>query len=206
MLINNAGIVSDRTGRLTEDQIEEHYATNYFGPFLLTNALLPLLKKSAPSRVINLTSILHFWGSIDYNDIFGKNVTRGPIGMYCNTKLANILFTKYLSEKLRGSGVTVNAVHPGNTETDIANQAPKWMFWFAPLVKYTVVKSSREGAQTSIYAAVSDETREVTGQYLADCGVAYSSPASKDKKQMELLWKLSETLTGLNSDFNREKP
>nr|XP_053631839.1 retinol dehydrogenase 14-like [Cherax quadricarinatus] len=147
-------------------------ATNHFGHFLLTNMLLGLLKASAPSRVVTVSSGVHQFGSsLDVDDLnYEKNPFPKKMVIYSQSKLANILFTKELSEKLRGTDVTANSVHPGVVYTEIMwkNETNLFTYIFAMLVRI-MGKDEKLGAQTSIYLAVSEEVNNVTGKYYADC-------------------------------------
>ncbi|CAN7998103.1 unnamed protein product, partial [Ixodes pacificus] len=123
VLINNAGVmVYERSDvKLTEDGYEECFQTNYLGHCLLTLLLLGLLKKSAPSRIVNLSSFLHHLGNVDNLQAKAKGTDSGPLSMfiYFHTKLAIIMFTRALASKLKGHGMTANTVHPGVVETDM---------------------------------------------------------------------------------------
>ncbi len=120
VLINNAG-VWDFKRRESKDGIENIFATNYLAPFLMTNLLLDVLKISNPSRIINVTSGMHY-GTINFDDIEFKQKFSGAKA-YRQSKLGLILFTRLLAKKLDGIGVTVNAVHPGMNKTDLGRDA-----------------------------------------------------------------------------------
>ncbi|XP_048745375.2 retinol dehydrogenase 13-like isoform X3 [Ostrea edulis] len=117
ILINNAA-VSGIPKTITEEGLEYSYATNYIGPFHLTNLLLDLLKNSAPSRIVNLTSVMNTFGHLNCDDLQAKG-HYDPFSAYKNTKLMNVLFTKELARRLEGTGVTTSCVHPGLAATDI---------------------------------------------------------------------------------------
>ncbi|XP_067880405.1 retinol dehydrogenase 12-like [Heterodontus francisci] len=166
ILINNAGApIGPR--EVTEDGFELQIGVNHFGHFLLTILLLDLLKGSAPSRIINVSSRAHRIGKIRFNDINMKECY-DPLVAYCQSKLANILFTRELARRMQGTGVTVNAVHPGilwtaMTRTMMCNQ-PLWVrLLVAPF--YICLKTPKQGAQTTIHCAVDPELETVSGQY-----------------------------------------
>src|SRR3989454_1781513 len=117
VLINNAGLFNQRR-RLTTDGYENTFATNYLAPFLLTNLQLDLLKASAPSRIINVSSVGHYNGHINFDDLNLEN-DYGGWKAYGQSKLALVLFTHELAKKIQGTGVIVKAVHPGTVATNI---------------------------------------------------------------------------------------
>ncbi|XP_052753957.1 retinol dehydrogenase 12-like [Galleria mellonella] len=193
ILVNNAGTgVLDNA--LTKDNLPVEVHVNHFGPFLLTVLLLPLLKSSAPSRIINVSSIMHRFGKVNPQTFHkqAKNILERR-RVYSDTKLANLLFTLKLSQLLLGTRVTVNALHPGAVSTDIfRNQHP--------IVRYLIKlvwKTPYEGAQTSIHLAVAPELELVTGKYFVNCHEDSPSESAKDIHLAEQLWKLSETITNV---------
>ncbi|XP_011909369.1 PREDICTED: retinol dehydrogenase 13 [Cercocebus atys] len=118
ILINNAGVMRCPHWT-TEDGFEMQFGVNHLGHFLLTNLLLDKLKASAPSRIINLSSLAHVAGHIDFDDLNWQTRKYDTKAAYCQSKLAIVLFTKELSRRLQGSGVTVNALHPGVARTEL---------------------------------------------------------------------------------------
>ncbi|KFM75403.1 Retinol dehydrogenase 13, partial [Stegodyphus mimosarum] len=120
VLIHNAGVTPKPGLHLTAENLELQFATNHFGPFLLTHLLIHLMKRSAPSRVIVVSSCTHLWATLDLDNLNCEKYVRDPYWIYCSTKLANILFVHELSKRLIGTGVTVNALHPGGVRTSIA--------------------------------------------------------------------------------------
>jgi len=171
VLINNAGCAGYTERKLTEDGLEYQMQTNYFGHFLLTNLLLGLLKKSAPSRVISVSSIGHNWAKeLDVNNLNSEK-SYDPSDVYMVSKLCQVLFTRHLAPLVKDSGVTVNCLHPGCVETGIFQRAPYWLVIPSYIFVKLFFKDWREGAQTSIHLAVSNEGSRVTGEYFADCKV-----------------------------------
>lgn len=192
ILINNAG-TGKLNNALTEDGIVEEMQINHFGPFLLTTLLLPLLKSSAPSRIIVVSSIMHFLGSVNPETIHkpATSMLRHSQS-YSTSKLCNILFTKGLNERLKGTGVTANCLHPGGVDTDIFQNKPVLMRLF---IRY-FFKSPWEGAQTSIYLAVADEVADVSGKYFVDCKPSTVSATADDPILAERLWHVSMRIVG----------
>jgi NAD(P)-dependent dehydrogenase (short-subunit alcohol dehydrogenase family) len=190
VLINNAAIW-DFTRRLSKDGIENIFATNYLGPFLMTNQLLDKLKESSPSRIINLTSGLH-GGTINFDNIEFKKGFKGILA-YKQSKLGIILFTRLLAKKLEGTGVTVNCTNPGMTVTNLGRDAGNFSKKFFKLVG----KSPEKGAETSIYLASSPEVGNITGEYFEKKKIRKSSKNSYDMALAKKLWDVGEKYVGL---------
>ena len=196
VLVNNAGLIQDRRTE-TPDGIEMTLAVNHLAPFLLTNLLLDLLKRSTPSRVITVSSEAEWWGKMDLDDLQSKLRYRG-FPVYGKTKLANIMFTYELAERLRGTGVTANCIHPGSVNTEFGknNRSPGVLLFraFKPFMR-----TPEQGADTLIYLAASPEVEGMTGKYLSDRKVKVSSDESYDESLRKRLWEVSEELTGLKT-------
>lgn len=191
VLVNNAGVLV-REHTLNEDGIESTFAINHLGYFLLTNLLLDLLKKSAPSRVINVASTAHRYGRLDIGGwVSGRDYS--AFGAYANSKLANVLFTYELARRLEGTGVTANCLHPGAVGTNLFRGLPKLL----QAVIALVTMNPARGARTSIYLASSSEVEGVSGKYFARRRPERSSDASYDREAAQMLWELSEDLVGL---------
>lgn len=197
VLINNAGSNFHKYEE-TEDGIEQTMALNYFTPFLLSNLLLDLLKKSAPSRIVNVSSVGHFGGRLDLANIT-KDKRMGAEGFsaYQRSKLALVLFTYELARRLDPKLVTVNCLHPGAVRTNIWAHAGL----ATPLTRFAslFMKSATDGASTSIYLASSPEVEGVTGKYFDDCKPKTSSRESYDQAFALKLWEQSLALTGLQA-------
>lgn len=194
VLVNNAGVViTERTE--TPDGLEATFAINHLAPFLLTNLLLDLLKKSAPSRVITVSSEARRGSKIDFDDLQSEKRYKG-FGVYGMSKLANILFTYELAERLRGTGVVANCVHPGAVGTNFAqnNRGPITLL-FRALKPF--MRSPEQGADTIVYLAITPEAAWMTGKYLADRKVISSAEEPHDVLGQKRLWEESAKLTGL---------
>jgi NAD(P)-dependent dehydrogenase (short-subunit alcohol dehydrogenase family) len=194
VLINNAGEIP-RKRTVTVDGFEYQFAVSHLAYFLLTMLLLDILKASAPSRIINVASMLHQFANIDFEDLQSEQSYQSSI-VYNRTKLANLLFTYELARRLRGTQVTVNCLHPGVTRTKLLDDfSPRLL---RPLV--SVFSSSPEkGARTSIYLASSPEVEGVSGKYFMNKKVVQSSKTSRDESLARRLWQVSEELTELQS-------
>ncbi|XP_013793918.2 retinol dehydrogenase 14-like, partial [Limulus polyphemus] len=186
-----------RGHKIVVEGLEEQFASNHFGHFLLTNLLLDMLKKSTPSRIVVVSSTAYKWGKIEFDNLNMEKRVDEPFTVYCNTKLSNVLFTKELSRRLQGTGVTANCVHPGAVKTEIGRQMnPLLSLLTIPLFKY-FLKSSLEGAQTSIHVAVAEHLTTVSGKYFVDCQEIPLDPIAEDEGLAKKLWEVSEKLTKL---------
>jgi len=193
VLVNNAGVYL-RKRTVTVDRIEATFAINHLGYFLLTNLLLDLLKQSAPSRIVNVSSDAHAHGHINFDDLQGEH-GYGGVKAYCHSKLANILFTRELARHLAGTRVTANCLHPGAVATGLFRALPKPIEAIVKLV----TMSPEKGAQTSIYLASSPAVEQVTGKYFAKCAEARPSPEAQNDEIAHRLWAESARLTGLTA-------
>lgn len=196
ILINNAGAVFQDL-RYSADNIELTFATNHLSYFLLTHLLLDKLKTSAPARIINVASDSHYRGKIDFNDLY---MTKGFQGLaaYERSKLGNVLFTVELAEKLKGTGVTVNALHPGRVKTDIGSKNTGLLYKLGwNFFKAFSSISIEKGAETSIYMAHSDEVKDISGKYFSECKAKEYSRYGKTPGLKEKLWEVSAQLTNL---------
>jgi NAD(P)-dependent dehydrogenase (short-subunit alcohol dehydrogenase family) len=188
VLVNNAGVF--RFSGRTADGFEPTFEVNYLAPFLLTNLLLELIKSSAPSRIVNVSSVAHFSGHIDLAAI-GKKETPSGWGAYSTSKLALVMFTYELSRRLQGTGVTANCLHPGGVATGI--------FRVPPALVRPFMKSAKEGAQTAIYLASSPEVENVSGKYFENKSAKKSSEESYDEEKARGLWVTTSALVGLSA-------
>ena len=194
VLANNAGLV--QSGRTeTPDGIETTLAINHLAPFLLTNLLLDLLKKSAPSRVITVSSEAQRLGNMDFDDIQSTRKYKG-FPVYGMTKLANIMFTYELAERLRGTFVSANCVHPGPVSTNFAKNNGGPMALFFRLGK-PFMRSPEQGADTLIWLASSPEVEGTSGKYFSDRKEIEAKETAYDEGARRRLWEISEELTGL---------
>ncbi|XP_029910224.1 retinol dehydrogenase 13-like [Myripristis murdjan] len=200
VLINNAGVMSCPKWQ-TEDGFEMQFGVNHLGHFLLTNCLLDLLKKSAPSRIVNVSSLAHERGQIYFDDIHQDKDYR-PWRSYSQSKLANVLFTRQLANRLQGTGVTTYSLHPGVIRTELGRHFwPTMPLWkrvvYTPLMLF--IKSPKEGAQTTIYCAVEESLQNETGLYYSDCAPKTAAPQALDDEAAKKLWNLSASMVGLAS-------
>jgi len=192
VLINNAGVYTAHR-EVTPDGLERTFEVNYLSGFLLTHLLLDLLKKSAPSRIVNVSSSAHSGGTIHFDDLQGEQ-RYGGFGAYGQSKLAQVLFTRELARRLDGTRVTVNACHPGVIRTNLGMGGTSAVVRFVRLF----FKGPEKGAQTPIYLAVSPEVERVTGHYFANQHVREPSRAAQDPVVARRLFEVSAQLAHLS--------
>lgn len=197
VLVNNAGGVYPEF-RLSEDGVEMTMATNHFGPFLLTQLLLPLIEKSKEGRIVNVSSGSHYRGELDFES-FTKEKNYSVMKAYGQSKLANVLFSAALAERLTAKNITVNSLHPGVVKTDIGKKGtPAYIRWVWSMFTFWRGISVKDGAKTSIYLASSEAIKNVTGKYFDECQVKEEAPLAKDKDLAQKLW--TETARLLKAD------
>ncbi|MFT7801720.1 retinol dehydrogenase 12-like [Arapaima gigas] len=196
VLINNAGVMMCPYTK-TADGFEMQLGVNHLGHFLLTYLLIGLLKRSAPSRVVVVSSLAHYFGWIRFHDLHSQGSYNSGLA-YCQSKLANVLFVRELARRLQGSGVTVNAVHPGTVRSDLVRHSTFMSLLFS-LFSF-LLKTPEEGAQTSVYCAVSEELHSISGKYFSDCAPAFVAPQGRSEKTASRLWDVSCELLGIEWD------
>jgi NAD(P)-dependent dehydrogenase (short-subunit alcohol dehydrogenase family) len=200
VLINNAGVfLAKRT--LTEDGIEMTFAVNHLAPFLLTNLLLDLLKSSAPARIVNVSSVAHYRGHINFDDLQGEESYSG-IRAYNQSKLANVLFTYELAKRLTGNGITANCLHPGAVATNLVRRNSGIYSAVWKMISPFML-SPEKGARTCVHLASSPEVEGVTGKYFVKETAVRSSKESYDETVSKRLWEISMQLTRLTVSQTR---
>ncbi len=194
VLANNAGLVQSKRTE-TSDGIETTLAINHLAPFLLTNLLLDRLEQSAPSRVITVSSEAQRWGNVNFDDLQSTQKYRG-FPVYGLTKLANIVFTYELAERLKGTYVTANCLHPGPVSTNFGknNSGPMALFF---RVAKPFMRTPEQGADTLIWLASSSDVEGVSGKYFSDRKEIEAKKVAYDPAARRKLWEISEDLTGL---------
>lgn len=201
ILVNNAGIMAPPF-TLSKDNIEQQFAVNHLGPFLLTNLLLDTMKKTAATcqkegRIINVSSELHRSGykeGIRFDKINDESSYDGNTA-YKQSKLCNLLHTNELARRFKEEGVniTANSLHPGVIATNLVSHMTL-LSWFATFAQY-VTKNIPQGAATSCYLALNPKVNGVSGGYFMDSNQAEPSPLSKDEQLAKKLWDFSLELT-----------
>ncbi|OXA42771.1 retinol dehydrogenase 13 [Folsomia candida] len=206
ILINNGGLM--RSPRLSTKQgIEMQLGVNHMGHFLLTHLLLPSLQKAAPSRIVNVSSLAHTRGRINFEDLNSEK-EYDPGAAYNQSKLANVLFTKELAKRLQGTGVTTNALHPGIVKTEIGRHmglesSIMASIFVKPLLSF-FLKSPEQGALTTLFVALDPSLEKVSGKYFSDCRETKVAPAGEDAAVARRLWVTSERWTGIQENASLE--
>jgi len=195
VLLNNAGIINVAR-KETVDGIEATFAVNHLGYFLLTNLLLDRMQRDAPARIVNVASDAHrMAGPLDFDDLQSRRLS-ALVKIYGRSKLANILFTRELAERLEGTGVTANAFHPGFVGSNFAKNngaiAKFAMFALGPLARTT-----EKGAETGVHLCCSPEVEGETGGYYYDCALYEPTEHAKRAQDAKRLWEVSEQMVGL---------
>jgi NAD(P)-dependent dehydrogenase (short-subunit alcohol dehydrogenase family) len=188
VLVNNAGVILLQR-QLSEDGLEMSFAVNHLAPFLLTNLLLDVLKASAPARIVNVSSTVHYDAAISFDNLQGERRYNG-VEAYKAAKLGNVLFTCELAERLKGSGVTVNCLHPGVVSTKLLDTGWGWSNGLSPA----------QGAALSVYLATSPEVAQISGQYFEGKLPGGASPKAVDVNLRRKFWDVSAQLTGMKRD------
>ena len=196
VLLNNAGAIF-LSNRRSVDGIEMTFALNHIGYFMLTNLLMDRLRESAPARIINVSSSSHGSpGRFRLEDLPNPGSNRG-YRAYGRSKLCNILFTYELARRLEGTNITVNALHPGLVQTNIARNNGL----LGRVVNFFIGArgvDADKGAETLVYLAASSEVEGVTAKYFVDCRAVPSSNLSYDAELAARLWDMSESLTRMS--------
>jgi NAD(P)-dependent dehydrogenase (short-subunit alcohol dehydrogenase family) len=191
VLINNAAIIPHRR-TLTADGLETQFALNHLAYFLLTHQLLDRLRAATPSRIVLVSSGLHRRGGLDFEDLQAAKDYRG-MRVYGRTKLMNLLFMRELDRRLAGSGITVNALSPGFTATELGRSSP-------PLSRFvfkTFGKTPEKGADTLVYLATSPTVAGLSGLYFNNRRPEAVSQAAADDEAARRLWEISARLAGV---------
>lgn len=174
------------------------FGVNHLGHFLLTHLLLDLLKRSAPSRIVVVSSKLYKHGYINFEDLSSEK-SYDKAFAYSRSKLANLLFTCELARRLEGSGVTANAVTPGIVRTNLGRHVHIAVFVrpLFDLLSRSLFRSPEEGAQTSVYVASSPDVDNVQGKCFADCQPQVLLDKATDQELAAKLWDISEVMVGI---------
>jgi NAD(P)-dependent dehydrogenase (short-subunit alcohol dehydrogenase family) len=200
VLINNAGaLFSER--RVTREGLELTFALNHMAYFVLTEALSDKLVASAPARIVSTSSDAHRGVSLDFDDL---QSARGYAGfrVYRRSKLANILFTRELAQRLSGTGVTANCLHPGVVATRFGSSSGGFVGLAISFLRPFFL-SPEKGADAIVYLASSPEVARTSGEYFVKRKIAKPSAAARDDAGAKRLWEASETLAGAHSQQER---
>ncbi len=194
-LVNNAGVIMGKRV-VTADDMETTFEVNYLSHFLLTLLLLDTLKASAPSRIVNVSSSAHYSGRMVFDDL-QEEKNYSAMRSYCQSKLAQVLFTHELARKLEGTRVTVNAVHPGVVRTRWGDEGGA--VGIGIRIARPFMLSPEKGAETPFYVAASPDVEGKTGKYWEKKKEKNSSEESYNDNESRLLWVVSTKLAGIDA-------
>jgi NAD(P)-dependent dehydrogenase (short-subunit alcohol dehydrogenase family) len=202
VLVNNAGALFTAYQQ-TVDGFEMTFALNHLSYFLLTHELLDLLERTEGARVVNTSSGAHQRGQLDLDTVARRASRKVGFPAYCDSKLANVLFTRVLARRVAGTGVTVNCFHPGFVRTGFGQNNHDFMGAMINVSSWLFARSPEKGAETLVWLATSPDAARYSGQYFHDCAVARTAPRAHDDALADGLWALSENLCGLRYLSNR---
>ncbi|MDJ0785649.1 MAG: SDR family oxidoreductase [Myxococcota bacterium] len=193
VLLNNAGVVN-RVREETEDGIEATFAVNHLAYFQLTNLLLDRMKRSAPGRIVNVSSDAHrFAGALDFDDLEARG-RYAFMTVYGRSKLANILFTRELARRLEGSEVTANCLHPGFVGSNFAANNGTLAAGLMRLLR-PFARSTEKGAETAVYLCTAADVEGKTGGYYYDCKPHAPRETALRDEDASRLWDVSLRMT-----------
>lgn len=198
-LVNNAGVVLINR-EVSPDGHEMTFAVNHLAPFQLTMELAPLLRASAPSRVVTVASRAHQRGQIDFDDLQAER-GYGVMSAYAQSKLANVLFARELARRTAGWGITSTSVHPGGVATNFGryNGGVRGALWrVGTTIARPILRSPAKGAETVIWLATAPVEATPNGAYFKDCRVKQPAPQGEDDEVARRLWEVSAQLTGVD--------
>ena len=193
VLINNAGVYKVKREE-NEDGIEMTFAVNFLAAYLLSELLLERLKTSGSGRIINIVSELYKSGSLDFSDLMLENGYKAG-DAYANSKLAAVLYTAELAKKIKGQGITVNALHPGVLATSSFRDYPN----FVVKLLNMFLENPEKGGERIAYLATSDEVADITGKYFYKTEEREIDASVYGSETAEKLWQIAEELTGLEA-------
>ena len=195
ILLNNAGVVNTAR-KVTVDGYEETLAVNHFAPFLLTGLLLPALLEVPGARIVNVASAAHeFVRDMGFDDMQAEQGFK-TFREYGRSKLANILFTRRLAERVQGQPITVNCLHPGAVATSLGSQNKGMAAKILPALLRPFFRTADKGAETSIYLCTSDDVADISGAYFANCKQKQPKPWARDDDAARKLWDYTEETIG----------
>lgn len=193
VLLNNAGLFNGERV-FTKDGFEMTFGTNHLGPFYLTILLLDIIKKSAPSRIVNVSSDLNEYGKMNWDDLHLEKDYGGNTA-YMQSKLANVIFTRELQRRLEGTNVKAVCLHPGLILTELNhNKGVRWYERFAISIIRKIARPAAEGAKTTVYCTLEEHEKLVPGAYYSDRKVARENTVALKPENWTRLWNLSKDM------------
>lgn len=197
LLINNAGLHNNRC-TLTLSGMEMVFCVNHLASFLLTRLLLPRMLASAPARILHINSQGHRFDGLDPDDLDWQKRRYNGYKGYGASKTAQLLTLWELAEQLEGSGVTINAMHPGGVRTNIGMNNSRLFQWYQRILIWPLLKSARISGEAIHYLVAAPEMAAVNGRYFNRTVDEKPAPHALDRSMGKKIWKISEALTGLS--------
>ncbi|XP_008435151.1 dehydrogenase/reductase SDR family member 13-like isoform X1 [Poecilia reticulata] len=200
ILINNAGVLL--IGR-TKDGFGLMFGVNHLGHFLLTNLLLDRLKECGPSRVVNVSSAAHNWGTVDFDylnthrDLRVGTTWLDTFRIYGDSKLCNILFTHELAKRLKGTKVTCYSLHPGSILTELQRNQSTTVQLILKNIERFLFKTPLQGSQTTLHCALQEGIEHLSGRYFSNCAAKNIFAKARDDAASKKLWEISERFCGI---------
>ncbi|XP_039751483.1 retinol dehydrogenase 12-like [Pararge aegeria] len=191
VLVNNAGACA-LENKYTTDGIIEGMQVNHFGPFLLTLLLIPLLKKSGPSRIINVSSLVYLIGFVNLKKINEKRALRATL--YADSKLCNLLIQQEFARRLKEMDIVINSVHPGIIMTNILGEMNPFFEAFLTFLCWMSPRTTDDGAETVVHVALSEECGNATGKFYIDCKDTFVLYKARNPDLAQKLWEVSENV------------
>jgi retinol dehydrogenase-13 len=196
VLINNAGLHNTHR-RLTQDGIEMVFCVNHLASFLLTRLLLPRLRESAPARIIQVNSQGHRFGGLDLDDLNWEKRRYKGLQSYSASKVAQLLTVWEMAEELMGSGVTINAMHPGEVRTNIGMNNERLYRWYKRYLLWWMLKEPLISGEALYYLAAAPEMQTVSGRFFNQTIDEKPAQHALDRALGKRVWQISAALTGL---------
>ena len=196
VLINSAGLHST-TRTTTNAGFERVFCVNHLAPFLLTHLLLERLRQSAPARIIQVNSEGHRFGGLDLDDLNWERRRYTGLRGYGASKIAQLLTTWEFADRLKGSGVTINAMHPGDVRTNIGNNNGALYRWFLHNVTWHALRDPVISGEALYYLAAAPELEDVSGRFFHLTIDEKPAAQALDRGNGRKVWDLSLQLTGI---------
>ena len=199
VLINNIGMHST-TRKYTYEGIEQVFAVNHLAPFLFTNLLLGRLKESAPARIIDVNSEGHRFNGLNLDDINWEKRHYTGLRGYGASKTAQLLTVWEFADRLKGTNVTINAVHPGDVRTNIGNNNGRLYSWFLHNITWNFLKDPVIAGEAIYYLAADDDMTNISGRFFNLTIDELPAKHARNSESMKRIWDISMEMTGLVED------
>ncbi len=201
VLINSAGMHSTKR-ILNKDGVEQVFCVNHLASFLFTKLLMQRMIESSPSRIIQVNSEGHRFGTVHEDDINWKRRRYTGLRGYGASKTAQLMTVWQMAEDLEGTGVTINAMHPGGVRTNIGNNNGRLYRWFLHNITWHFLKDPGISGDAVYYLASSSELKETSGKFFNLTIEEKAAEHALDREKQKKIWNLSMKMTGLSERSN----